>query len=443
MISRKGRVDATGLGAAVAVHRGAACWSPPRAARRRSRRRPPTTSTRADVDHDADPRAEGTARVLRRAPAAAHRAGHADQVGEGRRSPGVHGTVYRVMYVSETVDGKPVAVTGLIIVPEDGAARRRVPGRVTWGHGTNGMADSARRRSTRRTPCRWPTSCSTRAGRSPRATTRARARPGSCRTSRASSAARNTIDIVRAARDLPAAHASDRLRRVGSLRRRADRDVRVEHRHEVRARAEAARASWPGAPPSQFALHLQLPADEPVPLLPADGGGRVERRVRRQRAPLDQVLTPAGMKLLPMLDKGCAGVPERRSSATSTSSKLSKGDPFKVPAWRKVLEANDPQDFATREPGAAAHDPGRQRRADPRRVDAAARPAPVRDPPGARSGGSIPGQSHAGVIDAVVGRHDALDRRPIRGRHQPRSVQADRPSRRADHDVPELSDAGE
>src|SRR5689334_8111455 len=32
--------------------------------------------------------------------------------------PGMHGTVYRVMYVSQTIDDKPVAVTGLIIVPK-------------------------------------------------------------------------------------------------------------------------------------------------------------------------------------------------------------------------------------------------------------------------------------------------------------------------------------
>jgi hypothetical protein len=32
-------------------------------------------------------------------------------------STGVDGTVYRVMYVSETQLGKPVAVTGLVIVP--------------------------------------------------------------------------------------------------------------------------------------------------------------------------------------------------------------------------------------------------------------------------------------------------------------------------------------
>ena len=32
-------------------------------------------------------------------------------------SPGLRGTMYRVMYLSEALDGKPVAVTGLVAVP--------------------------------------------------------------------------------------------------------------------------------------------------------------------------------------------------------------------------------------------------------------------------------------------------------------------------------------
>src|SRR5579862_9003875 len=56
-------------------------------------------------------------------------------------STGVDGTVYRVMYVSETQLGKPVAVTGLVIVPNTPAPAGGYPV-VSWGHGTNGMADS-------------------------------------------------------------------------------------------------------------------------------------------------------------------------------------------------------------------------------------------------------------------------------------------------------------
>ena len=53
---------------------------------------------------------------------------------------GLNGTVYRVMYKSESVTNKPVVVTGLIIVPDTPPPVGGYPV-VTWGHGTNGMAD--------------------------------------------------------------------------------------------------------------------------------------------------------------------------------------------------------------------------------------------------------------------------------------------------------------
>ncbi len=55
-------------------------------------------------------------------------------------SDGIHGRVYRVLYVSESIYGKPTLVTGLVMVPETPAPAGGYPV-VTWGHGTNGMAD--------------------------------------------------------------------------------------------------------------------------------------------------------------------------------------------------------------------------------------------------------------------------------------------------------------
>ena len=54
-------------------------------------------------------------------------------------APGIDGTVYLVMYLSETELGRPVAVTGLVMVPESAPPPDGYPV-VTWGHGTNGMA---------------------------------------------------------------------------------------------------------------------------------------------------------------------------------------------------------------------------------------------------------------------------------------------------------------
>src|SRR5712691_11205199 len=53
---------------------------------------------------------------------------------------GLHGTMYRVMYASRSVYNKPVAVTGVIAVPNGTPPTGGFPV-VSWGHGTNGMAD--------------------------------------------------------------------------------------------------------------------------------------------------------------------------------------------------------------------------------------------------------------------------------------------------------------
>src|SRR5205085_758297 len=122
--------------------------------------------------------------------------------------PDLHGTVYRVMYVSQTVDDKPVAVTGLVMVPKTAppAGGYRV---VTWGHGTNGMADKCAPslEPTNDVPLTnelldkgWEVTASDYQG---------EGTPGLMPYIAGISAARNTIDIVRAARELPAAHASN------------------------------------------------------------------------------------------------------------------------------------------------------------------------------------------------------------------------------------------
>ena len=55
-------------------------------------------------------------------------------------------TAWRVLYHSESVDGRDIAVSGVIVAPQGKAPKATVPkgGRpvVTWAHGTTGLADS-------------------------------------------------------------------------------------------------------------------------------------------------------------------------------------------------------------------------------------------------------------------------------------------------------------
>ena len=68
-----------------------------------------------------------------------------------------------------------------------------------------------------------------------------------------------------------------------------------------------------------------------------------------EAAPLDAILTPEGMELLPVLDEGCVGeVADRLAPIDATT--LVKMNPFEDERWKKVLTENDPQSFPEASP---------------------------------------------------------------------------------------------
>ena len=120
------------------------------------------------------------------------------------------------------------------------------------------------------------------------------------------SAARNTIDIVRAARDLPAAHASDQYvvwgHSEGGQTAMFASNIGPTYAPELKLQGVVA-----GAPPSQFALIYDFLKTSPYRYYLLMAAGGLNAAYGDRAAPLDQVLTPAGMKLVPLLDQGCAG----------------------------------------------------------------------------------------------------------------------------------------
>lgn len=62
-------------------------------------------------------------------------------------------TTYRVMYRSESLEGDPIAVTGIVLVPEGDAPAGGRP-LLTVAHGTTGVATSAPRQRNR--GASWP-----------------------------------------------------------------------------------------------------------------------------------------------------------------------------------------------------------------------------------------------------------------------------------------------
>ena len=258
--------------------------------------------------------------------------------------PGMHGTVYRVMYTSWTVSAKPVLVTGLIIVPKTPAPAAGYPV-VSWGHGTNGMADqcTASLDPSSDVPLAndlldkgWEITSSDYQG---------EGTPGLLPYIAGVSAARNTIDIVRAAHNFPAAHASTNYvvwgHSEGGQTAMFALNIGPTYAPELNLKGVVA-----GAPPSQFSLVYTFLKSSPYRyyLLMAAGGLNVA--YGNQLAPLDQVLTPAGMKLVPDLAKGCTDYLSKVMGNLDVT-KLVKADPFTLPAWRKVLMMNDPGAFTT------------------------------------------------------------------------------------------------
>jgi len=257
---------------------------------------------------------------------------------------GLHGTAYRVMYVSESVDGKPVAVTGTILVPSKAAPAGGYPV-VTWAHGTDGMADIC-------APSLDPGNAAPLAnglldkGWLVTATDyQVEGTPGLHPYIAGTNSAHNTIDIVRAARHLPAAHAGDQYvvwgHSQGGHTAMFALKIGVRYAPELKLRGVVA-----GAPPSQFKFIYNYLLTSPYRYYLLMAAGGLNAAYGNERAPLDEVLTPAGMKLLPELDKVCAGDLSNKIGGLDVS-KLSKGDPFKNRAWKKILEENDPQDFTS------------------------------------------------------------------------------------------------
>jgi pimeloyl-ACP methyl ester carboxylesterase len=253
-------------------------------------------------------------------------------------SPGTNGTVYRVMYVSKNLQNKPVAVTGIVIVPNTPAPAGGYPV-VTWGHGTNGMADecAASLEPNSDVPLTnqllekgWLVASSDYQG---------EGTPGVLPYIAGVIAARNTIDIVRAAHQLNPAHASTNYvgwgHSEGGQTAMYVLDIAKKYAPELHLKGVVA-----GAPPSQFnAIYVFLKTSPFKHYLLMAAGG-LNAAYGDKLAPLDEVLKPAGIKLIPQLDKGCDLGTKFKDVTIDT---VSKGDPFLVPEWKKLLEENDPQ----------------------------------------------------------------------------------------------------
>jgi pimeloyl-ACP methyl ester carboxylesterase len=331
----RGRV--IGVLAAVLALSAAACGSDATTATRGTPSSSTTTSAQARAYTGAD---DGFYAVPSPLPAGKH-----GDLLRYQRLPDVPGGhAFRVLYLSTSVSGKPIAVSGLVAIPSATGTARTV---LTFAHGTTGLADSC-------APSKLPA-----------ATLDAHVQafldrgwvvagtdyeglgtPGLHPYLAGISEGRGTLDIVRAAGQLPDAHTGPKTLIWGHS----------QGGHAALFAAQLAHAWTPelpvlgtvaGAPPSELPLiAAALKGGDFQGYLAMAAGGL---HAAYPKADLSLVLTPQGIGLLPVLDTGCTKEIFQAFNGISYDQ-FAKADPATVEPWKTILQENDPGHVVTTSP---------------------------------------------------------------------------------------------
>lgn len=246
------------------------------------------------------------------------------------------GRAYRVMYRSTSVQGAPIAVTGLAAVPAAAGKDRVV---LTWAHGTTGIADVC---APSKTPAQtfdvrmqaflsrgWDVVATDYEG---------LGTPGRHPYLAGVSEGRGTLDIVRAVQQLPSSDAGNRTivwghSQGGHAAVFADQ-LAASWTPELRVLGTVA-----GAPPSELPL-----------IAGALKGGNFQGYLAMAaaginaaypQAKLEDLLTPKGLDLLPVVDTGCTDKIFAAYNGVKYED-FAKADPSAIPSWKQALEDNDP-----------------------------------------------------------------------------------------------------
>jgi hypothetical protein len=260
-------------------------------------------------------------------------------------------TAYRIMYLSETVAGDPIAVTGTVLVP---TAAAPVDGRriLTIAHGTTGIADEcAPSKNPRATEMALMSPFVEQGYLIAESDYEGLGTPGRHPYLVGESEGRGVLDAALAAGQLPDAHAGDRMAIFGYS----------QGGHG---------ALWAGQLAEDWTPDLELvgtvagaPATE-LPVIFAAAGrlpiaGFLYMIIAGFKqaypdAPLDKVLTPQGEQELDAVDQGCVGQVIRRFAGEDSSALLTP-DAATVEPWATLAKENDPGNVATDSPILIVH----------------------------------------------------------------------------------------
>jgi fermentation-respiration switch protein FrsA (DUF1100 family) len=271
---------------------------------------------------------------------------HGDLLRYQRLDDEVEGAIaYRILYLSTSVKGKPIAVSGLAAVPTGAGEDRPV---LSWAHGTTGIADEC---APSKLPLEgmearllepfleegWIVTATDYEG---------LGTPGRHPYIAGISEGRGTLDAVRAAKQLPDANAGDDTivwgHSQGGHAALFANQLASTWTPELKLDGTVA-----GAPPSELLLiagALKGGAFQGYLAMVAAG-----LNAAYPEAKLDQVITPKGLALLHVVDEGCTDkIFEVYNNLPY--DEFAAGDPAVVEPWKSILEENDPGHVKTDSP---------------------------------------------------------------------------------------------
>lgn len=247
------------------------------------------------------------------------------------------GRGYKILYLSESVAGEPIAVSGLAALPDDGSFDRPV---LSWAHGTTGLADAcAPSKETVQGPVElllaeflergWVVTATDYEG---------LGTPGLHPYLAGISEGRAVLDAIRAARQLPAARAgTDAVvwgHSQGGHAALFANELAAGWAPELRVRGVVA-----GAPPSELPLLAgALRGGAYQGYLAMVAGGL---HTAYPETDLDVVFAEDTVEELALLDEGCTAEVFQRFNAIPPDD-FFRGNPLEDPTWKRVLEENDP-----------------------------------------------------------------------------------------------------
>jgi fermentation-respiration switch protein FrsA (DUF1100 family) len=269
-------------------------------------------------------------------------------------APSLNGTAYQVEYWSKSVPkNKPVKITGLVVVPEGTAPAGGWPV-VSWGHPTDGMTGNCAPSLDPDTDVPfmndllaqgWEVTSSDYLNEDALTPTSKKVLPYFV----GEEAARNVIDIVRAARHMSAADAGSNYQvwgwSEGGQTALWVNDIASSYAPELSLMGAVATAPAAEVVSSLYPSLAANPEYWPLLLMLAEG---VSSAYGNKAAPLKQLLTTTGITLIGQTIKKepqcLIGIIENLTGHYSYSQLfLSQTIP---PTWQRLLNQSDPADFS-------------------------------------------------------------------------------------------------